>query len=142
LTSSLKAYVVDTIKLHEIDDLVTGSGETEDHLTVTYRQTHTVTFVSKSKHQTPNAADLSRKKRDGAPDPNREIQASRYAFRRAGSSTTRRTRNITQYRPSQPVCLGRDPTYGRLQPFQRSRQVLRLRHVSRSSQSHWYAYHR
>jgi neurofibromin 1 len=50
LTSSLKAYVVDTIKLHEIDDLVTGSGETEDHLTVTYRQTHTVTFVSKSEY--------------------------------------------------------------------------------------------
>jgi neurofibromin 1 len=48
VTATLKAYVVDTIKLHEIDDLVTGSGETEDHLTVTYRQTYSVTFVSKS----------------------------------------------------------------------------------------------
>lgn len=65
--------MVDTIKLHEIDDLVTGSGETEDHLTVTYRQTHTVTFVSKSTSASLDPADFNRKERDGALDPYRPI---------------------------------------------------------------------
>ena len=49
MTSSLKAYTIDVIRLGDIDDIVLGTGATAEHLVLKHSQTEDVTFVSKSK---------------------------------------------------------------------------------------------
>lgn len=70
LTPTLKAYIIDIIRLKDVDDVVLGSGVSSDRLTIKHSQNQSVTFISRSKF--PGCAILyltpSRAHRDGSDD--------------------------------------------------------------------------
>jgi neurofibromin 1 len=48
LTTTMKAYVIDVIRLKDVDDVIAGTGLMSEHLMIKHSQTETVTFISKS----------------------------------------------------------------------------------------------
>jgi len=48
ITQSLKAYIIDIIRLKDVDDVVLGSGVSSDRLTIKHSQNQSVTFISRS----------------------------------------------------------------------------------------------
>jgi neurofibromin 1 len=47
----MKAYVIDVIRLKDVDDVIAGTGLMSEHLMIKHSQTETVTFISKSESQ-------------------------------------------------------------------------------------------
>ena len=48
ITSSLKSYIVDLIRLRDIDDIVTEGGVPPDRLVIKHSQTESITFITRS----------------------------------------------------------------------------------------------
>jgi neurofibromin 1 len=48
VTQTLKAYIIDIIRLKDVDDVVLGSGVSSDRLTIKHSQNQSVTFISRS----------------------------------------------------------------------------------------------
>ena len=49
LTPAVKSYIIDVIRLKDIDDVITGGTLPADYLVIKYHQTESVTFISRSK---------------------------------------------------------------------------------------------
>ena len=49
LTPSIKSYIIDVIRLKDIDDILTGGNLPQDYLVIKYSQNESVTFISRSK---------------------------------------------------------------------------------------------
>ncbi|KIR99934.1 neurofibromin 1 [Cryptococcus deuterogattii 2001/935-1] len=47
LTSSLKSYIIDVVKLNTIDDIITGGGFPSDQIVIKHSQKETLTFLSR-----------------------------------------------------------------------------------------------
>ena len=48
LTSSIKSYIIDVIRLKDIDDILTGGSLPQDYLIIKYSQNESVTFITRS----------------------------------------------------------------------------------------------
>lgn len=44
----MKAYIIDVVRLKDVEDVVLGAGLASDQLTVKHSQTESVTFISRS----------------------------------------------------------------------------------------------
>lgn len=114
LAPSLKAYVIDVIKLKDIDDIVMGTGPTADHLTIKYSQSEQVVFVSRSKTDLspgPLRASLcvtltTRMQRACLRDSIGSSTSPHHAVRRTSLATHRCTRYTAQYCTSEFVSDG------------------------------------
>jgi len=49
LTPTVKSYIIDVVRLKDVDDILTGGSLPSDHLLIKHRQNETVTFISRSK---------------------------------------------------------------------------------------------
>lgn len=50
LTPTVKSYIIDVIRLRDIDDILSGGSLPSDHLLIKYGQNEAVTFISRSEH--------------------------------------------------------------------------------------------
>lgn len=53
LVSTVKSYIIDLIRLRDIDDVITGGPLPDRHIMIKYGQNETMTFISGSEQQPP-----------------------------------------------------------------------------------------
>ncbi|KAL7420982.1 Ras GTPase activating protein ira2 [Cryptotrichosporon argae] len=76
LTASQKAYIIDVIKLKDIDDIVFGTGMASDHLIIRHSQNESLTFVSRKRNEMAQIIRAARSKLRDVPNEERALRPS------------------------------------------------------------------
>ncbi|WWC91180.1 uncharacterized protein L201_006121 [Kwoniella dendrophila CBS 6074] len=76
ILSGIKSYVIDVVKLQDIDDIVVGNGAPSDHLVIKYGQSETLTFVSRRRNEMAQIIRAARARLREGPTSERALRPS------------------------------------------------------------------
>ncbi|EIW67076.1 hypothetical protein TREMEDRAFT_69974 [Tremella mesenterica DSM 1558] len=74
VTSSLKSYIIDLIRLKDIDDIVTESGLAPDQLVIKHSQTESVTFITRKRNDMAQILRAARARLRDVPSDQRALR--------------------------------------------------------------------
>nr|XP_031861450.1 uncharacterized protein CI109_003054 [Kwoniella shandongensis]KAA5528522.1 hypothetical protein CI109_003054 [Kwoniella shandongensis] len=76
ITASLKAYVIDVIRLKDIDDIVTEGGIPSDQMIIKYSQNESMTFISRKRNEMSHIIRTARAGLRETPSSERTLRPS------------------------------------------------------------------
>ncbi|WWD06786.1 hypothetical protein V865_004881 [Kwoniella europaea PYCC6329] len=76
LLSGIRSYVIDVVRLQDIDDIIVGSGVPSDHLVIKYGQGDTLIFVSRRRNEMAQIIRAARARLREGPNSERALRPS------------------------------------------------------------------
>ncbi|WVW79391.1 hypothetical protein I302_101360 [Kwoniella bestiolae CBS 10118] len=76
LLSGIKSYVIDVVRLQDIDDIIVGGGVPSDHLVIKYGQSETLIFVSRRRNEMAQIIRAARARLREGPSNERALRPS------------------------------------------------------------------
>ncbi|WVQ63868.1 uncharacterized protein L199_002024 [Kwoniella botswanensis] len=76
LLSGIRSYVIDVVRLQDIDDITVGSGVPSDHLVIKYGQGDTLIFVSRRRNEMAQIIRAARARLRDGPNSERALRPS------------------------------------------------------------------
>nr|XP_018259204.1 neurofibromin 1 [Kwoniella dejecticola CBS 10117]OBR81362.1 neurofibromin 1 [Kwoniella dejecticola CBS 10117] len=76
LLPGIKSYVIDVVRLHDIDDIIVGNGAPSDHLVIKHSQGETLVFVSRRRNEMAQIIRAARARLREGPSNERALRPS------------------------------------------------------------------